>query len=134
MRIFLVASFGLMLSAVAANADSGPCPATVTDDGEPPGAGSAQMEHRFKDVGFYLGDPKDNDGVPSDDDSEKERQLEQHWELTRVPGKPITMVCRYHGTDKTYVSTVPNDVKGCVLSGEMNDRGDVLGSPDLTCK
>jgi hypothetical protein len=128
MRTVLLASVGLLFGAAVAYAGpTGPCPASVTD-------GSAEVEHKFKEVAFYNGDPKDNDGVPSDDDSEKPRQVDQHWELTRVPGKPITVVCRYHGTDKTVVDTVPASIKSCVLEGQMNDKGEILGSPTLTCK
>ena len=134
MRTIFLAPIGLLMSAVAANAGSGPCPASVTDDVQPPGGGSAQVEHRFRDVSFYEGDPKANDGVPSDDNSQGPRKLEQYWELTRSPGKPITMVCRYHGTDRTYVAVVPDNVKSCTLSGEMDERGEVLGSPTLECK
>lgn len=133
MRAVLLVLFGLMLSATAYAAQTGPCPATVTDDVSVSG-GSAQVEHKFKEVAFYVGDPKDNDGVPSDDDSEKPRQLDQHWELTRVPGKPITMVCRYHGTNKTVVDAVPVSIKSCVLEGEMDAHGEVVGSPKLTCQ
>src|SRR5690242_18009528 len=110
MRVLFLVPFGLMLSASAQAGPTGPCPASVTDDVKASG-GSAQVEHKFKEVAFYSGDPKDNDGVPSDDDSEKPRKLDQHWELTRVPGKPLTMVCRYHGTDKTVVDTVPANIK-----------------------
>jgi hypothetical protein len=132
MRTILLASAVFVFSAVAAQA--GPCPASVTDDVQPPGGGAAQVEHRFKDVSFYEGDPKQKDDVPSDDNAARPRQLEQHWELTRSPGKPITMVCRYHGTNKTYVAVVPDNVKGCTLSGEMDSHGEVAGSPTLECK
>jgi len=134
MRTMIFVPFGLMMSAVAACAGSGPCPASVTDDVQPPGGGSAQVEYRFADVSFFEGDPKGKDDVPSDDNAERPRQLEQHWELTRAPGKPITMVCRYHGTNKTVVQVVPLSIKSCVLSGEMDEHGEVIGSPNLECK
>jgi hypothetical protein len=134
MRTILSISVGLVFSTAAAYAGpTGPCPASVTDDVKAPG-GAAQVEHTFKEVAFYLGDPKDNDGVPSDDDSEKPRQLDQHWVLTRVPGKPITMVCRYRGTNKTVVDTLPANITSCVLEGKMDEHGEILGSPTLTCK
>ena len=134
MRAVLFMPFGLMLSATAAYAGpTGPCPATLTDDVKASG-GSAQVEHKFKEVAFYVGDPKDNNGVPSDDDSDKPRQLDQHWVLTREAGKPLMMVCKYHGTDKTVVDTLPANITSCVLEGKMDDKGEILGSPTLSCK
>ena len=131
MRTLLLVPFGLMLSATAY---AGPCPPSVTDGVQAPGGGAAQAEHRFKDVAFYEGDPKDKVDVPSDDDSAGPRKLDQRWELTRAPGKPITMVCRYHGTNKTVVAIVPVDITSCTLEGKMDAHGEILGSPDLTCK
>ncbi len=134
MRTLVLVPFGLMLSATAYAGPTGPCPASVTDDVQAPAGGSAPVEHRFKDVAFYEGDPKDKDDVPSDDDSAGPRKLDQRWELTRAPGKPITMVCRYHGTNKTVVDVVPLSITSCTLEGEMDAHGEILGSPMLTCK
>ena len=134
MRAVLLASVGLMFAASVAYAGlTGPCPATLTDDVKASG-GSAQVEHKFKEVAFYVGDPKDNNGVPSDDDSEKPHQLDQHWVLTREAGKPLMMVCKYHDTNKTVVDAVPANITNCVLEGKMDAKGEILGSPTLTCK
>ena len=132
MRTLLLVPVGLMLSAFAAYA--GPCPASIPDDVSVPDGGSAQVEHKFRYVSFYEGDPKEQADLAPDDDGPDPGKLEQRWELTRAPGKPITMVCRYHGTERTHVETVPAGVKSCTLSGEMDEDGEVLGSPELACK
>jgi len=131
MRTMLLVPLGLILSLGAAHA--GPCPPTITDDKRVDG-GSAQTEHKFRYVSFYEGDPKDEVDLAPDDDGPDPSKLEQRWELTRTPGRPITMVCRYHGTDRTYVETVPAKVKSCTLIGEMGEGGEVIGSPKLSCK
>lgn len=137
MRALLV-SFGFVFSVAVAHA--GPCPATITvdeplqgADGELPGL-KVKVEHKFRYVSFYEGDPRDQADLAPDEDGPNPGKLEQRWELTRAPGQPITMVCRYHGTDRTYTEVVPSRVKSCVLSGEMDENGDVLGSPELECK
>ena len=131
MRTLLLVPAAVLLSVSAAFA--GPCPASIPDDVRVSG-GSAQTEHKFRYVSFYEGDPKDQADLAPDDDGPDPGKIEQRWELTRSPGRPITMVCRYHGTDRTYVETVPARVKSCVLSGEMDEDGEVLGSPELECK
>jgi hypothetical protein len=131
MRKVLLVSAGLMLGGAAANA--GPCPASVTDDVQPPAGGSAQVEHKFRYVSFYAGDPKDQVNLAPDDGPDPSK-LEQRWELTRKPGEKITMVCRYHDTDKTFVDTLPASIKSCTLTGQMDGQGRVIGSPTLECK
>lgn len=133
MRAILLAPIGLAFCASAANA--GPCPASVTVDEKPPGSavGMVPIEHKFRYVSFYEGDPKDQADL-APDEGPNARKLEQRWELTRAPGQPITMVCRYHGTDKTTTSVLPANVKSCTLSGEIDAHGEVIGSPTLECK
>jgi hypothetical protein len=54
--------------------------------------------------------------------------------MFRTPGRPIVMICRYHGTDATVRKDVPVSIKECRLEGQMDGKGEVLGSPTLTCK
>lgn len=136
MRAVSLVSVGLVVNAAAAYA--GPCPATITVD-EPMQTAHGEMdlkiavEHKFRYVSFYEGDPKDQADLAPDDNGPNGK-IEQRWELTRTPGRPITMVCRYHGTDRTYVETVPASVKSCRLIGEMDEDGEVVGSPELECR
>jgi hypothetical protein len=60
--------------------------------------------------------------------------LEQRWQFTRAPGRPIMMVCRYHGTDRTIVTEVPADTQECCLEGLITDEGEIVGSPTMTCR
>jgi hypothetical protein len=133
MRTMLIAPFGLVLAVAPAYA--GPCPATISVNERPVGsaAGAVLVEHPFRYVSFYEGDPKDQADLAPDEGPDP-KKLEQHWELTRTPGQHITMVCRYHGTDKTVVDVVPPTVKSCTLTGEMDAHGEVIGSPTLECK
>ena len=134
MRTFLIVSAALMLSANGAL--SSPCPATVTVDEKPAGsaAGAVSVEHKFRYVSFFDGDPKDQADLAPDDAGPNPTKLRQSWELTRSAGRPITMVCRYHDTDKTFVDVVPLSIKSCTLTGEMDAQGNVIGSPMLECK
>jgi hypothetical protein len=67
------------------------------------------------------------------DDGANPKILEQRWQFTRAPDRPIYMVCRYHGTDETVKQEVPADVKQCRLSGLVSEQGEVVGSPSLEC-
>ena len=129
MRRILLVPFGFVLGVTSTYA--GPCPAAVSVDDRSPGAASVQ--HPFRYVSFYEGDPKDQADL-APDEGPNSKKLEQRWELTRTPGKPITMVCRYHDTDKTVVDVVPPAVNSCTLTGEMDAHGEIIGSPTLACK
>ena len=130
MRAFLIVSVGLMLSASGAVAS--PCPATATVDEK--AAGAVSVEHKFRYVSFFDGDPKDRADLAPDDAGPNPTKLRQSWELMRSAGRPITMVCRYRDTDKTFVDVVPLSIKGCTLTGEMDAQANVIGSPTLECK
>ena len=134
MRAFFIVPSALMLSASGALAS--PCPATVTADEKAAGsaAGAASVEHKFRYVSFFDGDPKDQADLAPDDAGPNPTKLRQSWELMRSAGRPITMVCRYHDTDKTFVDAVPLSIKSCTLTGEMDAQGNVIGSPTLECK
>jgi len=133
MRRILLVPVGLVFGVTSAY--GGPCPATVSVDERPPGsaAGAILVEHQFRYVSFYEGDPKDQADLAPDEGPDP-KKLEQRWELTRSPGKPITMVCRYRGTDKTVVDVVPPAIRDCTLTGEMDAHGEIIGSPMLACK
>ena len=66
--------------------------------------------------------------------AELEKVLEQRWTLTRSAGRPIVMVCRYHGTDATVRKEVPPDLTECRLEGLISEQGEIQCSPTLTCR
>jgi hypothetical protein len=106
------------------------CPASV--DGDNDGAGG-QTTHAFRYVSFFDGDPREMaDLAPEEGPNPK--VLEQRWQFTRAPGRPIVMVCRYHGTDRTVVQDVPSDVQECRLEGLITGEGEIVGSPTLSCR
>ena len=106
------------------------CPAAVETDNT---AGGLPQSFKFRYVSFFDGDPADlADLAPEEGPDPK--KLQQRWELTRSKDRPIVMICRYHGTDKTVRREVPLSIKECRLEGQMDDKGEVLGSPTLTCK
>ena len=106
------------------------CPAAVETANT---AGGLPQSFKFRYVSFFDGDPADlADLAPEEGPDPK--KLQQRWELTRSKDRPIVMICRYHGTDKTVRREVPLSIKECRLEGQMDDKGEVLGSPTLTCK
>ena len=44
------------------------------------------------------------------------------------------MICRYHGTSQTVRKDVPLGVKECKLEGQIDGKGEIIGSPSLTCR
>jgi hypothetical protein len=127
-RIFLCAASAVAASTVGAEAAPFSCPTEIESDNT---AGGLPQSFKFRYVSFFDGDPKDlADLAPEEGPDPK--KLQQRWELTRSKDRPIVMICRYHGTDKTVRREVPLSIKECRLEGEMNDKGEVLGSPTLT--
>ena len=133
MRAVSLAALGISL--FASPAFAGPCPPTISVDEKPPGsaAGAIPVEHKFRYVSFFEGDPKDQADL-APDDGPNPKKLEQRWDLTRMPGQTITMVCRYHGTDKTITQVLPPAISSCTLKGEMDGHGEIIGSPVFECK
>lgn len=130
MRLFFVTAvaFAATLSAAAASELS--CPTTLDSDET---SGGMPVSYKFRYVSFFDGDPREMaDLAPEEGPNPK--VLEQRWQFTRSPGRPIVMVCRYHETDRTVVQEVPSDVQECKLEGLITDQGEVVGSPSLTCR
>jgi hypothetical protein len=125
-----VAAAAVVLSATGAKAETFTCPATIESDATP---GGLPQSFKFRYVSFFDGDPEDLVDLAPDDGPDPNK-LVQRWQFTRTKGKPITMVCRYHGTQQTVRKVVPASIKECRLEGTMDDKGEVIGSPTLTCK
>ena len=119
----------VLLLAAPVSASSLSCPETI--DAEISTAGTAES-FKFRYVSFFDGDPSEMADL-APDDAENPKVLEQRWQFTRAPDRPIYMVCRYHGTDETLKKEVPADVKQCRLSGLISEQGEVVGSPSLEC-
>jgi hypothetical protein len=118
-----------LLLAAPASAASLSCPETI--DAGISTAGAADS-FKFRYVSFFDGDPSEMADLAPDDGANP-KVLEQRWQFTRAPDRPIYMVCRYHGTDETVKKEVPADVKQCRLSGLVSEQGEVVGSPSLEC-
>lgn len=131
MRRFALAA-SLAVVAVPAHAREFTCPPSLTVDEEVNGI-KAAVEHKFRYVSFFDGDPKDLADLAPDEGPDP-KQLEQNWTFERSPDRPIVMVCRYHGTDATATEPVPAEINSCVLNGEIDADGEVQGSPTLACK
>ncbi len=130
MRSFLVIALAFAAAASTATAGELSCPATLDGDDT---AGGLPQSHKFRYVSFFDGDPREMaDLAPEEGPNPK--VLEQRWQFTRAPGRPIVMVCRYHGTDQTVTREVPSDVQECRLEGLVSEDGEVVGSPTLTCR
>lgn len=118
-----------LLLASPASAASLSCPETI-EAGISTAGNSDSFKFRY--VSFFDGDPSEMANLAPDDGA-KPKILEQRWQFTRTPDRPIYMVCRYHGTDETVKKEVPADVKQCRLSGLVSEQGEVVGSPSLEC-
>ena len=118
-----------LLAAAPASASSLSCPESI--DGGINAAGSTDS-FKFRYVSFFDGDPSEMADL-APDDGPNPKVLEQSWQFKLSPGRPIYMVCRYHGTDETVKKEVPSDIKQCKLNGLVNEQGEVVGSPTLEC-
>ena len=130
MRSIFVIGFALAAAVSSASASELSCAATI--DGDETGGGLPES-FKFRYVSFFDGDPRElADLAPEEGPNPK--VLEQRWQFTRAPGRPIVMVCRYHGTDRTTTQEVPSDVQECRLEGLITDDGEIVGSPTLSCR
>jgi len=114
----------------AAHAASFACPAQIESDAT---AGGTPQSFKFRYVSFFDGDPAELADLAPDEGPDP-KKLEQRWQFTRTAGRPIVMVCRYHGTQATVRKDVPATIKQCSLDGLIDDKGEIVGSPKLTCK
>jgi hypothetical protein len=130
LHVTLAAAAVAALSATGAQAASFTCPAEIESDTT---AGGQPQSFKFRYVSFFDGDPDELVDLAPDDGPDANK-LVQHWQFTRTKGRPITMVCRYHGTQQTVRKVVPASIKECRLEGTMDGKGEVVGSPTLTCK
>jgi hypothetical protein len=128
--VVLLALVSISWASISARASDFSCPAEVENDET---AGGQPESFKFRHVSFYDGDPSElADLAP--DEGPNPKVLEQSWTLTRTAGRPIVMVCRYHGTDMTVRKEVPPDITECRLEGLISEQGEIQGSPTLTCR
>jgi hypothetical protein len=116
--------------ATAVDAASFTCPAEIESDAT---AGGTPQSFKFRYVSFFDGDPEELADLAPDEGPDP-KKLEQHWQFTRTAGRPIVMICRYHGTQQTVRKDVPAGIKQCRLEGLIDAKGEIQGSPTLTCK
>jgi len=128
--LVVLSAVAALAVAPAARADEFNCPANIESDLTP--AGHPQS-FKFRYVSFFDGDPAEMADLAPDDGSNP-KVLEQRWSFTRAPGRPIVMVCRYHGTEATVRKEVPPEIQECRLEGFIDEQGEIHGSPTLTCK
>ena len=130
MRTFFVIAAAIAATLSTAAASELSCPATLDTDET---SGGMPVSYKFRYVSFFDGDPREMADL-APDEGPNPKVLEQRWQFTRSPDRPIVMVCRYHGTDRTIATEVPPDVQECRLEGLITDNGEVVGSPTLTCR
>jgi hypothetical protein len=118
-----------LLSAGVAQAASFTCPATIESDST---SGGVPQTFKFRYVSFFDGDPGELADLAPEELPNPDK-LVQRWEFVRTKGKPIVMVCRYHGTQQTVRKDVPANIKECRLEGTIDAKGEIQGSPTLTC-
>jgi hypothetical protein len=92
---------------------------------------AGKTTHDFRHVSFFDGDPKDMvDLAP--DEQVTGKSLKQTWQLETEAG--ITVVCRYHDSAATFTAKLPTGIKSCMLTGEVDGQGQIIGTPLLACK
>jgi hypothetical protein len=128
MRVLAMLSIAVL--SVPAHAEAFGCPATIESDAT---AGGAPQSFKFRYVSFFDGDPEELADLAPDEGPDP-KKLEQRWQFERAPGRAIVMICRYHGTQQTVRKDVPANIKECRLEGLVDDKGEIVGSPKLTCR
>lgn len=135
----LIACASMFAAPAAIAAESAfECPASIVVEEAPKAAAGwtvngAEATRGFRYVSFFDGDPKEMVELAPDDNA-KGTKLMQKWELTRNADRAINVICRYHDTEATLSKELPVGVKGCDLTGEINEKGEIQGSPTLMCK
>jgi hypothetical protein len=129
MRARLLPLIALLATSVA-HAEPFGCPAALTTDETPDGT---EVSYMFRYVSFFDGDPKDLADLAPDGGPDP-KKLEQRWQFTRTKDRPIIMICRYHGTDQTIRKEVPPEIKECRIEGQIDEQGQISGSPTLSCR
>lgn len=132
MRSILLGACALALGACANEEQPAPepfgCPLELETDET---SGGQPVSYQFRYVSFFDGDPADMANLaPEEDDGEG---LSQRWRFGGERVRAITMVCRYHGTDRTIEKVVPDAISECRLKGEVTETGEIAGSPELSC-
>ena len=130
MRSVFILIISALAAASAVAAEQFTCPPTLETDQT---SGGMPQSFKFRYVSFYDGDPGENVDLAPDEGPDPIK-LKQRWQFTRTPGRPIVMVCRYHGTTQTIRKEVPPWVKECRLEGLVTDQGEIVGSPILECR
>ena len=130
LNITLSAAAVALLSAGAAEAASFTCPATIESDTT---SGGLPQSFKFRYVSFFDGDPLELADLAPEELPNPDK-LTHRWEFVRTKGRPIVMICRYHGTQQTVRKDVPANINECRLEGAIDAKGEIQGSPTLTCK
>jgi hypothetical protein len=128
--ITLATAAAALMSAGIVQAASFTCPATIESDNT---AGGMPQTFKFRYVSFFDGDPGELADLAPEELPNPDK-LMQRWEFVRSKGRPIVMVCRYHGTQQTVRKDVPANIKECRLEGTIDAKGEIQGSPTLTCQ
>jgi hypothetical protein len=134
MRLILLGAGAFMLAGCAKNEaapapDAFGCPAELETDET---SGGNPVSSRFRYVSFFDGDPAEMVNLAPEEGGGP--ALDQVWRFDAKRERPIVMVCRYHGTERTIEKQVPASVSECSLKGEISDAGEIVGSPALTCR
>lgn len=128
--ITLATAAATLMSAGIAQSASFTCPASIESDNT---SGGMPQTFKFRYVSFFDGDPGELADLAPEELPNPDK-LTQRWEFVRTKGKPIVMVCRYHGTQQTVRKDVPTNIKECRLEGTIDAKGEIQGSPTLTCQ
>jgi hypothetical protein len=131
MRTLITLTVAVLAAAAATGAQAAAftCPATIESDTT---SGGMPQSFKFRYVSFFDGDPLELADLAPEELPNPDK-LMQRWEFVRTKGRPIVMICRYHGTQQTVRKEVPANIKECRLEGVIDAKGEIQGSPTLTC-
>ena len=107
------------------------CPATLT----PVGASGPNAAKEFLHVNIYNGKPggEEYDLAP-DDEKQAGTKTTQIWILKDYRSLPIFARCQYRGTKETKAVDVPAKYQKCTFTFEMNQKNEITGKPEFSCK
>jgi hypothetical protein len=100
-----------------------------------PAATGQGATHEFERINIYNGKPggEEYDLAP-DDETKAGRKVTQAWILKDYRSMSIFVRCRYRGTDAVTTVDVPPEYQKCTFTFEMDQKNNITGKPEFSCK
>jgi hypothetical protein len=131
---------------ISAPADSFICPAKlpVTEQGTPSADETAHADwhapkvtslHALAGITIYNGDIGDESAsLAPDDEQQQGRHVTQTWQLKDYRDRNIWLQCRYRTTGATLAANIPVKIQKCVITFDLDAKGNITGTAALSCR